>query len=389
MSCTEPKEVNPWNQKVTVRDTILCCLLERSVRILKWIFHYTREKIENHDPDAHIVFQHLQPGGGSMDESLYTYHRIYGQVYENPFLPVEDIANLLKMPVPEVTLHVDTMYESSFLLGPVISVKPASNYRMYCSFLKVTNPYTRYREPFKKSYVSKSWTAGTWNFMVITEEEMNLTGMEGVRECVYQGKKGGTFISKCVHMDWDHSLKDIFSRMGELGEETVFYEEVPSLTWGEKEWMLYHAFRLNARRDSVSVLKALDIDREIYEKWVSTLPEVAYVQPAFYPSGSDVYGALDFLLKSDYQRQIITILGLLPCSGVFFSTGDAVWARLPVREREDVRNVNTVISYLRKCGYITDAAMSFAMSTIHRGDLQGTSSIPGNPATGTPPTCPD
>jgi hypothetical protein len=324
-----------------------------------------------------------------MDENLQTYHRIYDQLYENPFSPVEDIAGVLKMPVSDITQCVDTMYESSLLLGPVISVKPASNYRMYCSFLKVSNPYVRYKEPFKRSYVSKSWTAGTWDFMVITEEEMDFTGMEGVRECVYQGKKGGTFISKCVHVDWENSMKDIFSRMGAPGEETVFYEEVPSLTWGEKEWMLYHAFRLNARRDSVLVLRALDIDREIYEKWVSTLPEVAYVQPTFYPSGSDVYGALDFLLKSDYQKQIITILGLLPCSGVFFSTGDAVWARLPVRERKDIRNVDIAMSYLEKCGYITDVAMSLAMSTIHRGDLQGNSSIPGTPATGIPPACPD
>jgi hypothetical protein len=57
--------------------------------------------------------------------------------------------------------------------------------------------------------------------------------------------------------------------------------------------MLYHAFRLNARRDSVPVLKELNIDRETYEKWISTLPEVAYIQPAFYPHGSNTYGALD------------------------------------------------------------------------------------------------
>jgi hypothetical protein len=321
-----------------------------------------------------------------MDDNLYTYCRIYNQVYENPFLTVEDIANLLKMPVPEVAQHVNTMYESSFLLGPVISVKPASNYRMYSSFLKVTDPYTRYREPFKRSYISKSWTAGTWDFMVITEEKVNFAGIEGVKKCVYQGKKGGTFISKCIHVDWENSMKDILSRMGEPGEEAVFYEEVPSLNWSEKEWMLYHAFRLNARRYSVLVLKELDIDREIYEKWVSSLPEVAYVQPAFYPSGSNVYGALDFLLQSDYQRQTITILGLLPFSGVFFSTGDAVWARLPVRERDDIRNVNTVMGYLKRFGYITDAAMSLAMSTIHRGDLQGNSSIPETPTAGTPPT---
>ncbi|MGC1121118.1 MAG: hypothetical protein WBA22_08485, partial [Candidatus Methanofastidiosia archaeon] len=84
-------------------------------------------------------------------------------------------------------------------------------------------------------------------------------------------------------------------------------------------------------------------DTTTYEKWISTLPEVAYIQPAFYPYGSNAYGAFDFLLKSEYQRQLITILGLLPCSGIFFSTGDAVWARLLVRGPEDTKKVNTVI----------------------------------------------
>jgi hypothetical protein len=50
------KEVNPWNQEVTVRDTVPCCLSERSVKNLKWIFYYRREKTENHDPDAHVIF---------------------------------------------------------------------------------------------------------------------------------------------------------------------------------------------------------------------------------------------------------------------------------------------------------------------------------------------
>ncbi|MGC1121538.1 MAG: hypothetical protein WBA22_10640, partial [Candidatus Methanofastidiosia archaeon] len=115
-----------------------------------------------------------------MDKNFHTYYQIYDQLYENPFLPVEDIAGLLKMPSPEVTQHVDTMYQSSFLLGPVISVKPASNYRMYSSFLQVNNPYAQYKKPFKRSYISKSWTAGAWNLMVITEEKVDFTGIEGV-----------------------------------------------------------------------------------------------------------------------------------------------------------------------------------------------------------------
>jgi hypothetical protein len=53
------KEVNLWMKEMTLRGTVMCCLLDtRSVRNLKWIFHYGREKIQDHDLDAHVGFQH-------------------------------------------------------------------------------------------------------------------------------------------------------------------------------------------------------------------------------------------------------------------------------------------------------------------------------------------
>ncbi|MGC1121120.1 MAG: hypothetical protein WBA22_08495 [Candidatus Methanofastidiosia archaeon] len=302
-------------------------------------------------------------------DNLHTYHQIYDQVYENPFSSVEDIAGILHMSLDDVDRNLNTMYHSSLLQEPVISVKPASQYRMYSYFLKMDNPFASYREVLQGSYISKSWAAGHWNLMVITHETVDVAGLNGVRKCVYSGKKGGTYISKCVHTDWDHAMKDIFSRMNTPGRKTVFYEEVPALSWDQEDWMLYHAFRLNARREHTPVLQELNIDCEKYRRWLSTLPAVAYIQPAFCPYGWDTCGTLDFLLKSDFQPQVVDILGLLPCSGVFFSTGDSLLARLFVKEKEEIKEVDRIIRYLLKFGYVTDYLTSLVMSTCHRGDV--------------------
>jgi hypothetical protein len=301
-------------------------------------------------------------------DNLHTYHQIYHQLYENPFSPVEEIAEALHISVDDVHENLSTMYESSLLQGPVISVKPASQYPMYSYFFKVNNPFASYREMLQESYISKSWAAGNWNLMIITRETVDATKLDGVRTCVYWGKKGGTYISKCVHTDWDLAVKDIFSRMDTPDEKTIFYEEVPALRWDQEDWLLYHAFRLNARREHAPVLQELHIDGEKYRKWLSTLPAVAYIQPAFCPYGWDTCGTLDFLLKSDFQHQVVDILGLLPCSGVFFSTGDSLLARLFVKGKEEIRKVDRIMLYLLKFGYITDYLTSLVMSTCHRGD---------------------
>jgi hypothetical protein len=303
-------------------------------------------------------------------DKICLYNQIYQQLYETPLSPVEEIASTLKIPAPEVTQHLDAMYQSSLMQGPVISVKPALNYRMYSYFLKVENPYAMYSQPFKRSYISKSWTAGTWNLMIITDKEVDFTETEGVKKCVHSGIKGGTYISKCIHTNWDHSMKDVFSRMEAPGEETVFYEEVPSLNWGRKEWLLYHAFRINARQDPTPILRTLDIDLETYKEWISSLPSAALIQPAFYSHGWDTCSARDFLLSSNYQEQVVTILGLLPCSGIFFSAGDFLLARLFMKGPEESKRVDTVMLYLRKCGYITDYQSSLALGTRHTGDSQ-------------------
>jgi hypothetical protein len=298
-----------------------------------------------------------------MDDSLYTYHRIYDQLYENPFVPVEDIALTLEMSEADVNTYLDGMYQSTILLGPVISLKPASDYHVYCYFFKTNDPKNLQRS-FQESVVSTSRGSGNWNVMVITDKEMDF--IAGTGDCIHSGKKGGTFISKVTQLDWDHSLKDISSRIHPPDAKSIAYEEAPPLNWGEKEWMLYHAFRLNVRQDPGPILTKLKIDFEIYQNWLSSLPMAAYTQPAFNPHGFSKCGMFDFLLKSEYQKQIITILGLLPCSCAFFSAGDFLLVRFFLTWPGEAKKVDTTLWYLEKYGYCTDWLRSFVLSTSPR-----------------------
>jgi hypothetical protein len=298
-----------------------------------------------------------------MDNSLCMYHRIYDQLYENPFVPVEDIALKLEMSEADVNTCLDDMYQSTILLGPVISVKPASDYHVYCYFFKANDPQSLYKS-FQESVFSTSIGAGDWNVMVITDKEMDFTA--GTGECIHSGKRGGIFISKVTQLDWDHSLKNISSRIRTPDTKNISYEEAPALNWDEKEWLLYHAFRLNARQNPDPLLKKLEIDFKIYQNWLSTLSMAAHVQPAFNPHGFSKCGMFDFLLKSDYQEQIITILGLLPCSCGFFSADDFLLVRFFLTWPGEAKKVDTTLWYLEKYGYCTDWLRSLILSTSPR-----------------------
>ncbi|MGC1122121.1 MAG: hypothetical protein WBA22_13610, partial [Candidatus Methanofastidiosia archaeon] len=74
----------------------------------------------------------------------------------------------------------------------------------------------------------------------------------------------------------------------------------------------------------------------------------------------------DFLLKSEYQKQIMDILGLLPCSCGFFSAGDFLLVRFFLTWPGEAKKVDTILLYLEKYGYCTGWLRSLILSTSPR-----------------------
>jgi hypothetical protein len=290
---------------------------------------------------------------------MVEYHTIYEQLYEYPLISLHEIAENTGIPIDAVSQYIHEMYKSSILKGPAVFLKSAKNYYQHIHFLAVSNPLSAY-ESFAGSRhtVSVNIGCGQWNSLVISEEAVGLSGLEGSEKCVHHGRKGVTSLSKVTSLDWDQSLENIHSKIALPTKESVLYEEIPAINWNTEEWILYDNFKYNVRADAESILQDCEISYEQYQKWLAKLPEIAVIQPAFYPAGLDDYLPCDFLFKSQYQKQLATILGMLPSASLYFSAVDHLFARVFVPNKNDL---TSLISELEAKGYFTDVYHSRAV----------------------------
>jgi DNA-binding Lrp family transcriptional regulator len=303
------------------------------------------------------------------EKKLEDYHRIYEELYREPTESVQKIAQNTGIPKNTVSRYLAEMYESSVLRGPAIFLKPAENYYQYVYFLAVKDPLSAY-ERFAGSHnvISVSVECGQWNSLVISEKVVDFSGLKGSEKCILQGRKGVTSLSKVTCLDWDQSLESISSVLSPPPKKSMLYEEIPVINWTTKEWTLYEKFKHNVRAEAEPILKECEISYDQYQKWLAELPEVAVIQPAFYPEGLDNYSLIDFLFRSQYEEQLTTVLGMLPSTSVFFCVGDYLFARLSVPNKRE-KNLISLISKLKEKGYFTEYHQSTAVLTS--GDSNG------------------
>ena len=285
---------------------------------------------------------------GTMD----VYYKIYDRLYENPFISDQELAASTGIPESEISQYVKAMYESSILFGPLIFLKPAQNRRRYTYFLLFDNPLEMGRKISTMPHVvNTTVSGGAWNLLVVTEVEMDFSVLEGFKRCTHNGVKGRTHLSKVTIRDWDTSMKG--GALHHSEKKSFLYKEVPCILWGEKEWTLFQKFKFNVRVNVESVLESCNISHQSYQQWISQLPQVAVLQSAFYPHSPNAYSVFQFLFTSQYHHQLSSILGMLPRTSIFFSTGDDLYAHLFIKTRKEVKDIFSFIFKLKDI-YFTD-----------------------------------
>jgi len=300
----------------------------------------------------------------SAEKKLEKCYKIYEQIYDNPLISYSQTAQNTGMARNTVARHVAAM-EGSIMYDPVICLNPAQNYHEYVYFLMVKNPLSAY-ERLKALFPVISVAFGTWHLLLISDKQIDVSELEGYQECILQEIKGVTHLSKVTTLNWEESMKKMRSMLHPPEEKSFLYEEMPPILWEDWEWALYHRFKHNARIPTAPLLKELEISRKQYNKWFSSLFDVASVQAAFYPLGVTKYLAVDFLFKSDYQRQVADVLGLLPSTSLYFSAGDYLLARLFVPNGKKMRNLLIFIYDMKKKGFFIDFCSSTVISASER-----------------------
>ena len=287
-------------------------------------------------------------------ETLDRYFHIYEQIYDNPFISINEIAQNTKI-AKRIIFRDLTKMNSNFMYGPIICLKPTRNCHHYAHFLKVDNPFSAYQ--FFKGVPSVVYTclaSGSWNLFLVGEKDIDFSFLKGFKEHIVRGVKGGTYLSKVEPVDWNQSAEEMYSMLDTPKEKSYLYEEVPKIPWGKREWMLYHAFKRNVRIPVSPTLKNLGIHHEQYKEWLQSLSAYARIQVSFHPRGWGNYSASDLLFKSDYQRQIADILGQLPSTSFFSSVEKHLLARVSVTDRRERAGLITLIYEMGEKGYFTD-----------------------------------
>jgi hypothetical protein len=302
----------------------------------------------------------------SIEKRLPKYHKIYEQIYEDPSIPLYQIMKNTGISRSTVSRYLIEMYDLSILEGPLIFVKPAGNYHQYASFLKFEHPLLAY-QGFKgfPSLLSRSVVVGGWNIMLVCEKFMNFSSLKGFRDCILQETKGVTHLPKVTSLDWETSMERMYSGLSPPREKSSLYKEISCNHWDKEEWTLATRFKHNIRTQAMPILKESGIRFERYQKWFSSLPEFAQIYTAFYPRGLDQYFVFDFLFRTEYQKQLADILGMLPSTSIFFSVGSYLMSRLSLLSKNEKDELFSFIYDLGEEGYFTDFHHASVISTSY------------------------
>jgi len=285
----------------------------------------------------------------SAREKVEKYFKIYEQIYEDPFVARSKIAKNTGMAYNTVKRYLTEMED--LMIGPVICVNPTQDYHEYVYFLQVENPLS---ENIKElSSVVMYMAMGNWNLLLVSNTSIDYSKLEGYQKCILQGIKGATFLSRVKMLDFDESMRKMHEMLHSPDRKSFLSDRIPSISWEDWEWALYHEFKYNVRTPPAPILERLKIPQNKYKKWVSSLSG-DLIQVGFYPSGVNRYNRVDFLFESEYQKQVTDILGMLPSTSVFFSVGQYLLARLSFLTREEMEELYTFIYNMKRQGFFTD-----------------------------------
>jgi len=245
----------------------------------------------------------------------------------------DKIAKNAKLSRNTVSEYLKSMYAGNFLIGPWMSLNPHSDYKEYVYLMNFSKAFHAYKGLKGFPHVLHHEMAfGDWNTMVITDRQLDFPQLVGFESIVYQGVKGNVYTPKVTYTTWDESLKKIYEHIEKFtpGEPEPKKRLVPPLKWGEDQWKLYHAFRVNVRKTVTPLLRNIKVRYETYLQWMKTLQDHCTIHTEFYPQGCNTYLCHCYLLSSDYNQSIISLFSLFPTTPVIMEVGDRLLVFLKV-----------------------------------------------------------
>jgi hypothetical protein len=290
-------------------------------------------------------------------KKLHCYHKIYEQITLFPGIPIYEIAEKTGLSRNTASKYLGEMYEDMVLIGPQIRMLPAPDYREYIHLMNFKNPYFVFRNLHGFPHIL--WyavTYGDWNFMVVTDRQIDFSQFPEYEETVYQGIRYHSATPRTEYTSWAKSFEKAFNEIKTFNPhiEQKNRQRAPVLDWGEDEWKMYHAFKSNTRKTATTTLKEIHVRYESYVEWIRDLDSHCSFHTGFYPEGYPTYLNYCFLFSTSYEQTVKKIFSSLPTTPFFMEAGDKFMVFTSVALSGIVRKLFCLIFDMKTQGIIRD-----------------------------------
>lgn len=287
-------------------------------------------------------------------EKLHIYYKIYEQIYENPYLPIDALAQKISQSRNTVSKYLKEMRENAILVGPHLYVNPARNYTQCIGLLTFSDPLSIHRGLNTFPHVIyHALTFGDWNILAVSDEPLDFSHLTGFENLVYWSRKGITFSPRVSMVDWGQAFEAIHRQIREGPHpHSGSRETLPLLTWGSMEWDLYHLFKYDARQKNTPIIRQMKVRYRTLKSWKDTLPGCCSFVTGFYPEGLTSYSQHCFLLETSYPQTVTDIFSLIPTSPLITRVDKGMLVIVHMKFPEGLRDLFCAIYDMQKMGII-------------------------------------
>jgi DNA-binding Lrp family transcriptional regulator len=309
--------------------------------------------------------KYIADGPVKKNRTILQYIDIANALREDPFISISDISSHINLSRNTISRCLKKMYAEKILTGPQLSVKPHRNYTPYIYLLQVSSPYEIFQELKAFPHVKNlAISLGEWNISMLTDRMMDFSALRGFQKVIFAGKRYDVYSPSIRFTTWEQSFKEVKRELEgcTLASEKRNTGMSSELPWGEQEWELYRAMRLNVRQDISPVLQEHTITYETFHRWKKSLLDHCTVHTGFYPEGLDSYMDFYILFRTDFTQAIKELFSLFPTTPFIADLADHILAvvRIPFDMRGDL---GSLIDSMREKGIVVDVHYAVGLFT--------------------------
>jgi hypothetical protein len=294
-------------------------------------------------------------------------HRIYGQVYQDPLIPIYEIARNTDLSRNTVSKYLHEMLNRTSLLGPYLRMKATPTYREYVYLANFSDPRRKFTAlSCFPPVLDVVHTFGDWTTLLVTNQPLDITRMYEFEDLVLSEYKYSTITPKTEFISW----KAAFAKASEILEDPgppswLKRELAPHLDWGEDQWKIYSIFNQNMRKTVTTSLQKVLVRFETYVKWREDLDTHCTMHTGFYPRSYNQYTGHWFLLSSSYESLVVSVFGCLPVTPCIVETEHHLLILVNTVSSSALKRLTDLVVDMKSGGLVEDVKYGLVLQEAH------------------------